>query len=466
MMPEGLTAKSQVERTSPGSKLDFRITYDTGAQKWTDDRPGDGVNPERQRELEEKFSRPSVKRGVRSLERAVGGFLDSGRPQDLAGVASSLRTNLGVDVATDVVRQVHKAEKGKLKGLEGDAKGRQQAVVDAVGAVRDELTRKKASEVRAVLAVARELVASKQILFHGTALKNLRKILKVGLIPDAGQRAWGEDPQESLIQISRQSYFGTYLTKNVGVAISSASHTSTESGVIVAVQAETKTLLPDEDELIGALERSVRHLIGEPGWVTSSKYVEMLSKPYAYVEPYVDGILKEWFTEINKQGFGGSRRTRARIERMRPLVEDLLWKLVRRQISWVMVEEDAKEPIHRRSLRRSLEDAGYDPDREVPTTSKAKAEFRKAFSDLMDRAGILVENLASDWYGDWYKARAVEPISYRGANRVLAVVSYQYLRDENKNQVVVHYSRSPAAVKAILAGYESLKSKNYELVAA
>ena len=58
----------KVERTTPGSKNDWRITYNTGSKKWTNDRPGDGVgDPE---ELEETFDDLTVKRGLQRLEKA------------------------------------------------------------------------------------------------------------------------------------------------------------------------------------------------------------------------------------------------------------------------------------------------------------------------------------------------------------------------------------------------------------
>jgi hypothetical protein len=43
---------SKAERTKPGSKLDFRVTYDMGSKKWTNDRPGDGKgDPESKEDL-------------------------------------------------------------------------------------------------------------------------------------------------------------------------------------------------------------------------------------------------------------------------------------------------------------------------------------------------------------------------------------------------------------------------------
>jgi hypothetical protein len=83
-IPRGLTQKKKkaeaedVERTRPGSRNDWRITYSTGSQKWTDDKPGDGRNEEKQREIDRLLDNDSVQKILQLLEDAVNAIVNGG----------------------------------------------------------------------------------------------------------------------------------------------------------------------------------------------------------------------------------------------------------------------------------------------------------------------------------------------------------------------------------------------------
>jgi len=66
----------KVERTSPGSKNPYKVTYHDGQEKWTDDLPGDGSGGRREQwKQEHKQSRPSIKEDNAKLTAAKSRYV-------------------------------------------------------------------------------------------------------------------------------------------------------------------------------------------------------------------------------------------------------------------------------------------------------------------------------------------------------------------------------------------------------
>lgn len=95
----------QVDRTRPGSRNDWRITYDTGSQKWTDDRPGDGVGPAGGEQLAEALSEPAVQRGLSAIQTAIKGG------QGLKPAVDALVRDTGTEKGRTVLNAVYKGAK-------------------------------------------------------------------------------------------------------------------------------------------------------------------------------------------------------------------------------------------------------------------------------------------------------------------------------------------------------------------
>jgi hypothetical protein len=96
----------KVERTAPGSKNDYRITYDTGIQKWTDDKPGDGKGDSSGSMLRETLGEPAVKRGLAAISKAI----ESGNGLAVAvkGLVRDIGTEKGTTVLSAVRREMKK----------------------------------------------------------------------------------------------------------------------------------------------------------------------------------------------------------------------------------------------------------------------------------------------------------------------------------------------------------------------
>jgi len=156
----------RVERTAPGSKNDWRVTYNTGSKKWTNDRPGDGKgDPE---ELEETFDDLTVKRGLKRLEKAVNAYIKGKGTKAIKEAVEALEVHAGKDAAKTAIRKVHSIENTELKQNETDL---QKKIVEGLGIAKDHLNRdRKGSEMRRA---ARELIKMARSLMATNPYKDL-----------------------------------------------------------------------------------------------------------------------------------------------------------------------------------------------------------------------------------------------------------------------------------------------------
>lgn len=145
----------KVERTAPGSKLEFRVTYDSGKKKWTNDRPGDGKgDPD---EKENLFDDLTVKRGIKRVQKAIGDYAagDKG-PQAVTNAVEAFEVYAGSEAAKTAIRAIFKAVRGKGKKLEQGA----SIAKDYVNRNRREaMNRKRVAE--RLVAIAESLASEK-----------------------------------------------------------------------------------------------------------------------------------------------------------------------------------------------------------------------------------------------------------------------------------------------------------------
>ena len=111
----------KVERTAPGSKNKYKITYLDGQEKWTSDYPGDGRGSNRDKRLNErKQSRPSIKDATEKLGSAVKAFVDGGEAAGLNAAVDATIVHLGREVARETIGKFLKGEaEGKTKEAHG-----------------------------------------------------------------------------------------------------------------------------------------------------------------------------------------------------------------------------------------------------------------------------------------------------------------------------------------------------------
>jgi hypothetical protein len=112
----------KVERTGPDAKNHWKITYNDGTEKWTDDRPGDGKpGPREERLHKRKQNRPSIKDAKAKLSSGYESFL-SGKTDEagLKQVVDDVIVKVGREVAREVISDFVRG-KGDLEGKAKEA---------------------------------------------------------------------------------------------------------------------------------------------------------------------------------------------------------------------------------------------------------------------------------------------------------------------------------------------------------
>ena len=211
--------------------------------------------------------------------------------------------------------------------------------------------------------IAHTLVASREIYYHGTESKAARKILAQGFIPDPKNKIWDETS-------AAPSMYGTYLSLKLMTAVRmslDAAKKRDSFPVVFEVQIETRTGLVDEDELPGL----------SPYWNTFKQYGSLDAVPQHLVTEaateYVRDLSHNY--EVNPKEFQSLGRK---------------------------VVECLKSYLDARYHHRDWE---LDP--------KVR-EIRDSLVRTLGTAGPKFQNNEN--------IRIVEPISFKGANKILSAI--------------------------------------------
>jgi len=299
-------------------------------------------------------------------------------------------------------------------------------------------------------------VAKKVYLYHGTHPRNLRRVQSQGLIPDPKVREWADDPYASYQQLSRTSFPGIYLTANLMTARSSAERSSPRKAVIVVVRVETRTLLPDEDELTYSfMHEAWTKLMGQEysmnEWSGGQAYIMLKQgKMDERIDDAVERTLTFWLREMEEG------KTKEEIkEAARDSVGELVRVFLERQIAYIMKYEEETEGSWKK-VTLGLEEEGLADD--VPTAKDAEREFRRVLERVMRHLSKLTDN--TERFN--YTSRAPEAINFKGANKIVAIVSYDDDERETLDHpqpVHVHYVSDSAALKMLMKDWEQSVGK-------
>ena len=255
----------------------------------------------------------------------------------------------------------------------------------------------------------------KAIYYHGTSSKNLRRILSQGLIPNPKDKSWGEDPGVGYSTPSRISYGGIYLTQNIVTATSSISRIEKRKGggVIVIVEVQPRSLTADEDDVVFSLDHIPK--------------IEMVHMVYELYLAYVTGTNSKWVTETQQQyadqfvekvnrrleNGDASPMDPRQEERVRAILVDAFFAAMQRRVAHVPEGMSAFDQAQWRHFK-SRDDFLTPPDK-----NKSEAMFRQV-ADQMTRT--LRDVYAVKTRDFMQTARTLEPINFRGANKIVAIV--------------------------------------------
>lgn len=217
------------------------------------------------------------------------------------------------------------------------------------------------------------------------------------------------------------------------------------------------TLVPDEDDLISGLNRGITVGVLKGSVSNNFKAIEVWvdireGKNSAEVSRAADKIADYWLGEVKNRKVVNHLKKASK-----PLLEQLVRDYFERKVAWIKKEEDE---FSINKLFRRVRSGGLTPD-DILDVSEARRSFRSTFDKVMRKLGVIVED-AQDKF--MYKARTVEPITYRGANRILAIMTF----DETGDETIVDfpYGEGTTAAKRMIAEWEKVKGKGWQRAAS
>ena len=285
--------------------------------------------------------------------------------------------------------------------------------------------------------------AARELFYHGTSIANLKSILSAGLA-GGRRKVWETDTTER----SRASFSGTYFTKNLMTAISSAGRANDEftgnyndDRVIVVARLETRTpgIRIDEDEL------------PDPGWAIGDA-LGLSMNAYAYMSladdgyKRMDGIIEKFMGQLLHRW----QIDRRMAEHLKQYVPDMIEAYAEREIA-IGLSESEWSKIKYSSEFPAFEDF---------TVADKEAKWRTAAERFMTKAHRLTSAKGGGALGD--NVRIDETIAFRGANRIVLVARLADSDDPRYyRKVRIMYGDDADAVSMLLNDITTRLGENY-----
>lgn len=306
--------------------------------------------------------------------------------------------------------------------------------------------------------------AAKLIMYHGTSSNNIPSILSKGLIPHhKGSVVWegssGKDPFLS-------SYYGVYFTDLLGAAFHGAWDSIQKSKgnpaiIIAQVESRSPNVVLDED------------LLKHPSfyWWMHPSAGELDYE----LKKISDEKLKEWISQIplpeeRKRIIYPDAEEFYRLYKYKKFAEHLWQDLRYNRLGW-----DNMELIKRfvNSDRTNLLITGWDSipiiDDDLVEASKTFVkQVLEKFRDITDKLIRKAKELTYDARArlekdsiDWFNVRVTEPVTFKGANRIIGVL--EFVGEHNQN-VIVRYSSDDDVVNNAIEKFKKERTYSDEEV--
>ncbi len=294
-------------------------------------------------------------------------------------------------------------------------------------------------------AVYRLVTAAKTVMYHGTSAgpdgKLLTRILKEGLNPTPKKKIY-DSPEgdydlewETELSISLdESFGGVYLTNKLGRAKTYADHAANQRGgdrILVAVQVETRSpgTAVDEDLVFRNAFDFVDRWLDTDTWYEADVLIESGEVDW-------HGLAKDYLTDHLNLKLHPNRVDTVVL----PLAEAL------KGIYRFHLYRD-----HEREIEQGYEEAGdeyfeFDP-----------GVVEDALSDYQVNGNIVTQKLremVEPKTKDLHNIRFTTPISYRGANRIIAVVS----SDVEGEIQTIHYAADKQVANQLASALKAKRS--------
>lgn len=287
----------------------------------------------------------------------------------------------------------------------------------------------------------------REIMYHGTSSEFLRKILSKGLQYKGSdvEKVWATDRNDKL-NPSRVSLEGVYLTKNIMTASSSATQAVNKfdgNALFIIVLFQPLSGLPDEDMIEIVFRNSFWRVVGKRDNPVDYQlnYTHMKLDPSLrqqlidrFKEDFIKSVENQFDIEINPNAVKDS------------VLEELIVNEAERLIAYDVKDERESEFYRYRGFKQA-EDSYYSKDqieellKNIPSPQRAEKNVLQSVDKLVKMLKKI--RTAREQYT--YNLRSTEPITYKGRNRIVAVVEEIEGRQigQDKNILRVHYGKVP-----------------------
>jgi len=328
--------------------------------------------------------------------------------------------------------------------------------------------------------------AARKIFWHGTNFRNLRSILKKGLLPGS-QKVFQEEIPSDARGYSISTYGGIYFSDNWLTAKGSATTASgpRNPSLMVGAILETKSpeVLPDEDDLMPFLTRtlgasSAQDLM-EPSSVFLGDLFELSDRRRKiflcrypeylnFFEGYNWKSLVDKFWSLLLPRFGSLAGV---FKHARPKVDRVIAFSLRALIYHflqVFYEKNKREELPK--LLSYLKEETSDFYREryktcIEIISHPSPKITSAFQILkvaVNGLSRLLKSMSSGEKGSFrHNLRVMRPLGYRGKDRILCVVGMFY-REDHGYDLVFYYGLS--LKELFLKPFQEFWGTNYRIL--
>ena len=276
----------------------------------------------------------------------------------------------------------------------------------------------------------------KGIWYHGTSMKRIPSIMSQGLDPNVSpkNKSWDSDPNVDVINLDKTSYGGIYVTKNIGSATSAAFRTSQKdktNEAVVILLLQPRSLVADEDDIASRIMHLKPHLAGSVYHVIYPYMWETFGAP-DYHKEYAEKSKDEWVDGAMKSLFFDFKIDDPRLkeEVHKLLYTDGYRAMLTRIVSYLKKKESYTDYWEWRKAYadvHKMKDYGEEYNIPDPPSSGEVERLFRAFVDKLTRT--MKHKARHSFTGSFSKtARSLEPITFHGSNRIIAIV--EIVRDK------------------------------------
>jgi len=309
-------------------------------------------------------------------------------------------------------------------------------------------------------ALYRQVVAARQLFYHGTATGTsnelLRRILKEGLNPNPPQRVFDKDTTQqdpTLVKWTKrdlETYGGVYFAADPAYAASMMGNAIKKfggTGLLVAAQLETRTPTTriDEDLLLSGDEFYLNIYLEETRNVTPSHYyiLQMFLNPReidwtAVADHYMQSkILRRW--AVGHQ----------RLQAIKPLLAVALELQAKYWLVKTITSDMANWEVE--ELFRTKYKGIKDPE-------VLRHQYRQAAEKVLQKLREVTNRQREDYrLSTSQKIRILEPVGFSGVNHIVALMVIIKTVDEPYHtKVVVTYNKGgDSAVEQVCSSLTS-----------